>query len=70
MPRITPLDPSTATGETAAHLEPVREMLGGTPNLFTTTSHSSAALGALVSLFARSLKQMPSDLLAPPARRS
>ena len=51
MPRITPLDPSTATGETAAHLETVRKMLGGTPNLFTTTSHSSAALGALVSLF-------------------
>lgn len=51
MPRITPLDPSTATGETAAHLETVRKMLGGTPNLFTTAAHSPAALGALVSLF-------------------
>jgi uncharacterized peroxidase-related enzyme len=51
MPRITPLDPSIATGETAAHLETVRKMLGGTPNLFTTAAHSPAALGALVSLF-------------------
>jgi uncharacterized peroxidase-related enzyme len=51
MPRIAPLDPSTATGETAAHLVTVRKMLGGTPNLFTTVAHSPAALGALVSLF-------------------
>lgn len=51
MPRITPLDPSTATGDTAAHLATVRKMLGGTPNLFTTAAHSPAALGALVSLF-------------------
>jgi uncharacterized peroxidase-related enzyme len=51
MPRITPIDPATATGDTAAHLATARKMLGGTPNLITTTAHSPAALGALVSLF-------------------
>ena len=51
MPRITPIDPTHATGETAAHLETTRKMLGGTPNLFTTAAHSPAAVGALVSLF-------------------
>ncbi len=51
MPRIHPIDPSTATGDTAVHLAAVRKILGGTPNLFTTAAHSPAALGALVSLF-------------------
>jgi AhpD family alkylhydroperoxidase len=51
MPRINPIDPSLATGETATHLASVHRMLGGTPNLFTTAAHSPAALGALVSLF-------------------
>jgi uncharacterized peroxidase-related enzyme len=51
MPRIAPIDPSSATGDTATHLAAVRSMLGGTPNLFTTAAHSAAALGALVSLF-------------------
>ena len=51
MPRINPIDPSHASGDTAVHLASVRRMLGGTPNLFTTAAHSPAALGALVSLF-------------------
>lgn len=52
MPRITPINPSTATGETAAHLDTCRKMFGGTPNLFTTAANSPVALGALLSLFA------------------
>ena len=51
MPRITPIESSAATDDTAVHLAAVRKMLGGTPNLFTTAAHSPAALGALVSLF-------------------
>lgn len=52
MPRIAPIDPATATGETAEHLAATRRMFGGTPNLFTTAAHSPTALGAMVSLFA------------------
>ena len=52
MPRIQPIDPATATGDTAAHLDTSRKMFGGTPNLVTTAAHSSAALGAMLSLFA------------------
>ena len=52
MPRISPIDPTTATGETAAHLATARKMFGGTPNLITTAANSSAAVGAMVSLFA------------------
>lgn len=52
MPRISPLDPATATGDTATHLDAVRRLLGGTPNLFTTAAHSPVALGVLASMFA------------------
>ena len=52
MPRIAPIDPATATGETADHLATTRKMFGGTPNLFITAAHSPTALGAMVSLFA------------------
>ena len=52
MPRIQPIDPATANGVTAAHLDTCRKMLGGTPNLFTTAAHSPAALGAMLGLFA------------------
>jgi uncharacterized peroxidase-related enzyme len=52
MPRIQPIDPATAPAATAAHLDTARKMFGGTPNLVTTTAHSSAALGAMLSLFA------------------
>jgi uncharacterized peroxidase-related enzyme len=51
MPRISPIDPSTATGETAAQLAVARKMFGGTPNLVTTAAHSPAAVGAMLSLF-------------------
>lgn len=51
MPRIVPIDPTTATGETAAHLATVRRMFGATPNLFTTAAHSPAALGAMLGMF-------------------
>jgi uncharacterized peroxidase-related enzyme len=52
MPRIQPIDPANATGDTAAHLDTARKMFGGAPNLVTTTAHSPAALGAMLSLFA------------------
>jgi uncharacterized peroxidase-related enzyme len=52
MPRISPIDPDVATGDTATHLASVRKLLGGTPNLFTTAAHSSVALGVLASMFA------------------
>ena len=52
MPRIAPLDPATATGDTTAHLATTKKMFGGTPNLFTTAAQSPAALHALNGLFA------------------
>lgn len=52
MPRITPLDPATATGDAATHLAATKKMLGGTPNLFTTAARSPAALAAMNFLFA------------------
>ena len=52
MPRIQPIDPTTATGETAAHLATSRKMFGGTPNLITTAANSPATVGAMLGLFA------------------
>lgn len=52
MPRIRPIDPATASGETAAHLVTARKMFGGTPNLVTTAANSPAALAAMLGLFA------------------
>jgi uncharacterized peroxidase-related enzyme len=52
MPRISPIDPSTATGETADQLALSRKILGGTPNLVTTAANSPAAVGAMLSFFA------------------
>ena len=52
MPRIQPLDPATATGDTAAHLATARKMFGGTPNLVTTAANAPAALNAMLGLFA------------------
>ena len=52
MPRITPIDPATATGAAAAHLAATKKMLGATPNLFTTAARSPASLAAMNSLFA------------------
>lgn len=51
MPRISPLDPTTATGETAAQLEIARKMFGGIPNLVATAARSPAAVTAMLSLF-------------------
>ena len=51
MSRIAPIDPSAATGETAAHLATARKLFGGLPNLVTTAAHSPAAVGAMVGLF-------------------
>jgi uncharacterized peroxidase-related enzyme len=52
MPRIQPIDPTLATGETAAQLATARKMFGGTPNLVTTAANAPAALGAMLGLFA------------------
>ncbi len=52
MPRIQPVDVASATGKTAELLATTRERFGGTPNLFTTTAQSPAALEAMLGLFA------------------
>jgi uncharacterized peroxidase-related enzyme len=51
MSRIRPIDPATATGDAATHLDTARKMFGGTPNVFTTAANSPAALNALLGLF-------------------
>lgn len=51
MPRITPVDPATATGAVADQLAATRRALGTTPNMFTTAAQSPAAVTALNSLF-------------------
>lgn len=51
MPRIKPLNPAVATGDTAMLLADTRAAFGGTPNLFTTAAHSPSALGAMLALF-------------------
>jgi uncharacterized peroxidase-related enzyme len=52
MPRIPPINPGTATGETAAHLATARKMFGGTPNLVTTAANAPSTLGAMLGMFA------------------
>ena len=51
MPRINPVNPVAATGETATLLAATRAAFGGTPNLFTTAANSPATLDALLGLF-------------------
>jgi uncharacterized peroxidase-related enzyme len=51
MPRITPIDPTTATGAVAAQLDGTRKLLGSTPNMFTTAANSPATLTALNGFF-------------------
>lgn len=51
MPRINPVNPTTATGETATLLAATKAAFGGTPNLFTTAANSPAALDAMLGLF-------------------
>ena len=52
MPRIQPINPVAATGETATHLATARRMFGGAPNMVTTAAHSPAALEAMLGFFA------------------
>jgi uncharacterized peroxidase-related enzyme len=46
MPRLTPIDPTTATGEAKVLLEGVQKKLGVTPNLLRTLANAPAALKA------------------------
>ena len=52
MPRITPIDPATATGDTALHLATTKKLLGSTPNVFTTAANSPSALKVLNEMVA------------------
>lgn len=51
MPRIQPIDPTTASAVVAAQLDGTRKMLGSTPNMFTTAAQSPAALTAMNGFF-------------------
>jgi uncharacterized peroxidase-related enzyme len=51
MPRITPIDPSIATGAVRAQLDGTAKALGGTPNMFLTAAQSPAALTAMNAFF-------------------
>lgn len=51
MPRISPLNPDVATGDTATLLADTKAAFGGTPNLFTTAAQAPAALRAMLALF-------------------
>lgn len=51
MPRISPIDPATASGALADHLAATKKMLGSTPNLFTTAANSTPALAAMNGFF-------------------
>ncbi len=50
MPRLTPIDPNTATGRTKDLLDGVQAALGVTPNLIRTMAQSPAALNAYLAL--------------------
>jgi uncharacterized peroxidase-related enzyme len=52
MSRIEPVDPRTATGETAALLNAVQSNLGATPNFIRILAHSAPALKAFLGLHA------------------
>jgi len=49
MPRLSHVDPATATGEAKELLDKVEAALGGTPNMFTTLATSPAALEAYLT---------------------
>ena len=51
MPRITPIDPSAATGAVKVQLEGTARALGATPNMFLTAAQSPAALTAMNAFF-------------------
>lgn len=50
MPRISPIDPKTATGRAKDLLDGVQATIGATPNLFRTLAHAPAALDAYLGL--------------------
>lgn len=52
MPRITPLDPTTATGDAVAPLAVARKMFGKIPNLSSTAALAPWALEAMNAFFA------------------
>ena len=66
MTRIAPIDPTIATGETAAALETARTLFGGTPNFVTTVAHSPAAAGAPFAMFAHLRPDAPAPLVTTP----
>jgi len=52
MPRINPIDPTTAHADAAGPLATMARAFGGrAPNLFTTAAQSPAVVGAMVSFF-------------------
>ncbi len=50
MPRLTPIDPDTATGRAKDLLDGVQAALGVTPNLMATMAQSPAVLDAYLAL--------------------
>jgi len=50
MPRITPIDPNTTTGQAKNLLDGVQATLGVTPNLIRTMANSPAVLDAYLAL--------------------
>ena len=52
MPRISPIDPTTATGEVVPLLDTAKKAFGRIPNLVATAAHAPSALEAMLDLFA------------------
>lgn len=52
MPRIQPVDSTTATGTAAEQLAATRKLFGSAPNMFATAARSPATLAALNGFFA------------------
>ncbi len=50
MPRVPALTRDAASAETAATFDAIEKKLGMVPNLYRTTGHSAATLGALLGL--------------------
>ena len=68
MPRISPIDPSTADDDARRLLDQVRKKLGGTPNMLTTLAHSPAAtreiyVGKLIASVLMAVAEMERDTL-------
>ncbi|MEO1092303.1 MAG: carboxymuconolactone decarboxylase family protein [Pseudomonadota bacterium] len=50
MPRLTPVDPATATGEAKELLDGVKKKLGMTPNVIRTIANAPSALQAYLAI--------------------